>query len=390
MLIAIGMMFIVGISLKRIFEWFKLPGLLGLMVTGIILGPMVLNLFPQAFMDVANPLRQIALIIIIFRAGLGLNIKQLIKNKRAVILLSFVPALFEIFAIIILATTFLNLEVLDAAILGCVLAAVSPAVLVPSMLKLIKEKYGAKKGIPDMIMSAASVDDIFVISIFLALITLKTNNTAVDLSVLFKIVSTIVLGIFLGYLSGKVFNVISKYLKLSNIYVALSFLGYFLILTELESILAPILSFSSLLAIMSFGVVIEESVKIQVNHIFDKGWSIFEIVLFVLIGSQLNLNYLGIYSLYLILFIILGALIIRIGGVFVSLIGSPLNQKEKLFVALSYTPKATVQAAIGPIPIAMGISSGSLILTFAIIAILVTAPLGYFLINISYKRLLTQ
>ena len=241
-----------------------------------------------------------------------------------------------------------------------------------------------------MIMSAASVDDIFVISIFLALITLKTNNTAVDLSVLFKIVSTIVLGIFLGYLSGKVFNVISKYLKLSNIYVALSFLGYFLILTELESILAPILSFSSLLAIMSFGVVIEESVKIQVNHIFDKGWSIFEIVLFVLIGSQLNLNYLGIYSLYLILFIILGALIIRIGGVFVSLIGSPLNQKEKLFVALSYTPKATVQAAIGPIPIAMGISSGSLILTFAIIAILVTAPLGYFLINISYKRLLTQ
>lgn len=390
MLIAIGMMFIVGISLKRIFEWFKLPGLLGLMVTGIILGPMVLNLFPQAFMDVANPLRQIALIIIIFRAGLGLNIKQLIKNKRAVILLSFVPALFEIFAIIILAMTFLNLEVLDAAILGCVLAAVSPAVLVPSMLKLIKEKYGAKKGIPDMIMSAASVDDIFVISIFLALITLKTNNTAVDLSVLFKIVSTIVLGIFLGYLSGKVFNVISKYLKLSNIYVALSFLGYFLILTELESILAPILSFSSLLAIMSFGVVIEESVKIQVNHIFDKGWSIFEIVLFVLIGSQLNLNYLGIYSLYLILFIILGALIIRIGGVFVSLIGSPLNQKEKLFVALSYTPKATVQAAIGPIPIAMGISSGSLILTFAIIAILVTAPLGYFLINISYKRLLTQ
>lgn len=384
------MMFIVGISLKRIFEWFKLPGLLGLMVTGIILGPMVLNLFPQAFMDVANPLRQIALIIIIFRAGLGLNIKQLIKNKRAVILLSFVPALFEIFAIIILATTFLNLEVLDAAILGCVLAAVSPAVLVPSMLKLIKEKYGAKKGIPDMIMSAASVDDIFVISIFLALITLKTNNTAVDLSVLFKIVSTIVLGIFLGYLSGKVFNVISKYLILSNIYVALSFLGYFLILTELESILAPILSFSSLLAIMSFGVVIEESVKIQVNHIFDKGWSIFEIVLFVLIGSQLNLNYLGIYSLYLILFIILGALIIRIGGVFVSLIGSPLNQKEKLFVALSYTPKATVQAAIGPIPIAMGISSGSLILTFAIIAILVTAPLGYFLINISYKRLLTQ
>lgn len=387
MLISFAFVFIVGIILKKVFELFNLPGLIGLMVSGIILGPFVLDLLSADLLNISDLLRQVALIIIIFRAGLNLDLDKLLKNKFSVILLSFLPASFEIVAVMILGPLFLNLSLIDSAILGCIIGAVSPAVIVPSMIKIIDEGYGNQKGIAQMIMSAASVDDIYVITIFLALLNVKAGGSTFNLSILFTILLTIASGILFGIILGKVYNMIQAFKKLSSEYLFLMVISFLFLLSALENVLEPYFAFSSLLAIMAFGATIKN--KTILLKPFESAWNVFEILLFVLIGSQLNLNYVLTFGIYPLLLII-GSLLIRSLGTFTALLKSSLNLKERLFVMMSFMPKATVQAAIGPIPLALGFASGELILSVAIIAILVTAPLGSFLINKFYQILLTK
>lgn len=387
MLMSLGLVFIVGITLKAMFEKIKLPGLIGLMASGILLGPFVLNVLSLELLDLSDVLREIALIVIIFRAGLNLDLNKLLRNKITVILLSFLPATFEIGAIILLGPLLLNLSVLDSAILGCIISAVSPAVIVPNMIKVISEGYGNDKGIGQMIMSAASVDDIYVITIFLALLNVKSGGSNFSVFVLLTIVTTIVTGIVFGIIVGRLFNKFMSKINFTTEYLFLVTISILFLMNQLESILEPYVGFSSLLAIMAFGATIEH--KDRLLKPFESVWFIFEILLFTLIGSQLNLNYLFVFGLYPLLLIV-GSLIIRSLGVITALFKSSLNMKEKVFVTMSFIPKATVQAAIGPIPLMLGFESGELILTVAIIAILITAPLGSFLINKFYRVLLKQ
>ena len=387
MLLSFALVFVVGIVLKQSFEKIKLPGLIGLIVTGIVLGPFSFSLLSDDLLNLSDVLREVALIVIIFRAGLSLDLEKLLKNKVSVILLSFLPATFEIAAVMILGPLNLNISVLDSAILGCIVGAVSPAIIVPNMIKIIEKGYGNDKGIGQMIMSAASVDDIYVITIFLSLLNLKTTGSGLSIMILIKVLLTIITGVSFGIIVGKMFNRVYTYLRLSKEYLLLIIVSILFLLNALEPFITQYFGFSSLLAIMAFGATID--IKNLLLSPFESTWALFEILLFVLIGSQLNLQYLITYGFYPVV-LILGSLMIRTLGVFTALIKSSLNKQEKIFVSMSFLPKATVQAAIGPIPLAMGFASGELILTIAIIAILITAPLGSFLINAFYEKLLVK
>ncbi len=387
MLLSFALVFVVGIVLKQSFEKIKLPGLIGLIVTGIVLGPFSFSLLSDDLLNLSDVLREVALIVIIFRAGLSLDLEKLLKNKVSVILLSFLPATFEIAAVMILGPLNLNISVLDSAILGCIVGAVSPAIIVPNMIKIIEKGYGNDKGIGQMIMSAASVDDIYVITIFLSLLNLKTTGSGLSIMILIKVLLTIITGVTFGIIVGKTFNKVYTYLRLSKEYLLLIIVSILFLLNTLEPFITQYFGFSSLLAIMAFGSTID--IKNILLSPFESTWALFEILLFVLIGSQLNLQYLITYGFYPVV-LILGSLMIRTLGVFTALIKSSLNKQEKIFVSMSFLPKATVQAAIGPIPLAMGFASGELILTIAIIAILITAPLGSFLINAFYEKLLVK
>lgn len=389
MLISFALVIVVGIIFKKLFEFIKFPGLIGLIMTGLLLGPYALNVLHVDFLSLSNNLREVALIIIIFRAGLNLDIEKLLKNKLSVALLSFVPATFEIGAMIIFGPLLLGLSIIDSAILGCIIGAVSPAVIVPSMINIIDQKYGTEKGIPQMIMSAASVDDIYVITLFLALISAAQSGSSLSISIVVQILSSIILGVIIGLIIGYMFNYMSRYLHISNMYLFLIVMSILLMINNIEVMLEPYISISSLLSIMSFGVILSPTIKSKISKYFTESWQLFEILLFTLIGSQLDVSLVINYGIFPLL-IIITSLVFRIIGVMVSLINSPLALKERLFVAMSFTPKATVQAAIGPIPLALGFSSGNVILTTSILAILITAPLGYYLINKYYKLLLRR
>ena len=387
MLLSFSLVFIVGIILSTIVSKIKLPPLIGLILTGIILGPFVLNILSSDFLNLSVNLREIALIIIIFRAGLNLDVKKLLENKISVLLLSFLPATFEIVATMFLAKSLLNLDYLDGAILGCVISAVSPAVIVPSMIKLIDEKYGVKKGIPQMIMSAASVDDIYVITLFLTLISLKSSGGSLSISIAFNVIIKIILGVIIGLIFGSLYNKVESKIKLRKEYSLLIMISILFLINNLEVLLDNIISFSSLLSIMAFGAMIKDNQFFKDS--FTSLWSVFEILLFALIGSQLDFNYLTIFGLAPFIVIML-AMLVRSTGSFLATSFDDLNIKERLFIMMSFLPKATVQAAIGPIALAMGFASGEVILTTAIISILISAPLGSFLINKYYKVLLSN
>lgn len=387
MLVSFGIIFIIGLLFKRISEKLHLPGLIGLIVAGIFIGPYSLNLINSNLLQLSAVIRKIALIIIIFRAGINLDFDQLKKNKLSVILLSFIPATFEIIAYLFIGQYLLNLSLLDSAILGCVMSAVSPAVIVPNMIKIIEERYGEDKGIPEMIMSASSVDDIYVITIFLALINVSVNNTPLNFMIVTTIIQTILLGVIVGVILGYTYNFIMKRLDLDNLYTTLIIISIMFILDGLEPIISNYVGYSSLLSILSFGMVV--NINKVIHNYFSKLWIVFEILLFTLIGSELDLSYVLTFGLIPIISIFT-ALIVRALGVFISLLKSELSSKERLFVSFSFIPKATVQAGIGPIALSLGLSSGKVILTISIIAILITAPLGSLLITNSYKRLLSK
>jgi len=391
MLFSLTLIFLSGIILGSIFNRLKLPQLIGMLLTGIILGPYLLNLLDPKILSISADLRQIALIIILTRAGLNLDINDLKKVGRPAVLMCFVPATFEILGMIIFAPKFLGLGLLDSAILGTVIAAVSPAVIVPKMLKLMEEGYGADRSIPQMIMAGASVDDVFVIVLFTSFIGLASNGTFSMLN-LIKIPTSIFFGIFIGFLCAILLIYLFRKIHIRDSLKIIIILNISFLLVTFEHSLTGIIGFSGLLAIMSIGTGIQAKNTILSKRLsvkYSKLWIAAEVMLFVLVGATVNIKYALGASIPAIL-LIMTVVVFRMAGVFLCLLGTSLSYKERLFCMIAYCPKATVQAAIGSIPLSMGLSSGNIILTVAVLSILITAPLGAFAIDISYKKLLKK
>ncbi len=391
MLFSLTLIFLSGIILGSIFNRLKLPQLIGMLLTGIILGPYLLNLLDPKILSISADLRQIALIIILTRAGLNLDINDLKKVGRPAVLMCFVPATFEILGMIIFAPKFLGLGLLDSAILGTVIAAVSPAVVVPKMLKLMEEGYGTDRSITQLIMAGASVDDVFVIVLFTSFIGLASNGTFSMLN-LIKIPTSIFFGIFIGFLCAILLIYLFRKIHIRDSLKVIIILNISFLLVTFEHSLTGIIGFSGLLAIMSIGTGIQAKNTILSKRLsvkYSKLWIAAEVMLFVLVGATVNIKYALSASIPAILLIIT-VLIFRMIGVFLCLVGTSLSYRERLFCMIAYCPKATVQAAIGSIPLSMGLPSGNIILTVAVLSILITAPLGAFAIDISYKKLLKK
>jgi NhaP-type Na+/H+ or K+/H+ antiporter len=367
----------------------KLPGLVGMLFTGIILGPYALNLIAPEILNISADIREIALIVILTRAGLALKIEDLKKVGRPAVLMCFVPASFEIAATTIFAPMFFPITHLEAAIMGTVLGAVSPAVIVPRMLKLMETGHGKKKSIPQLIMAGASADDIYVIILFTSFMGMHSGGSF-DFESLIKIPIAIALGLLAGILSGLTLVLIFKKIHMRDTAKTLMILGAAFLLITLESAVKVYVPISGLLAVMALGGTVLKQSDIlakRLSNKFSKIWVAAEIMLFTLVGATVDISYAvkaGIAAL-LLLFI---ALVIRVCGVFVCLLKTKLNVKERIFCAIAYLPKATVQAAIGALPLAAGIAAGNTILTVAVLAILITAPLGAIGVDAAYKKLL--
>ena len=388
MLNSIAYIIIFGLVGSLIFKKLNLPPLIGMLIAGIVIGPNFLNLLDSSLLAISSSIRKVALVIILTRAGLGLDLNSLKRNGRPAFLLSFIPATFELVAIIIFAPLFFPISHLEAAILGTVLAAVSPAVIVPRMLKLKEEGY---KDIPEMILAGASIDDIYVIVLFTTFTGLALGK---DVSVLayINIPISILLGMVVGIISALIINVLFKYLKLDSILKVFVVLAFSFILVSIEDNLSSAITFSSLIAIMSIGITlskINRSLTKELSRIYAKLWTIGEIFLFVLVGAIVNLKYaynIGILALTLTII----GLLFRMLGTFTCLLKTKFNVKERLFCMMAYLPKATVQASIGPLALAMGLNCGELVLSFAVLSIIFSAPLGAILIDKTYKKMLVK
>ena len=391
MLLSIALILIIGMFMGWICQRIKLPSLLGMLITGIILGPYVLNLLDGSILNISAELRKIALIIILTRAGLGLDLSGLKKIGRPAILMCFVPASFELLGMVLIAPKVMGLSILEATILGSVLAAVSPAVVVPRMVKMMDEGYGTNKGIPQLILAGASVDDVYVIvlfSTFTGIMQGKGTSILSFINIPISIILGICIGLFIGYLLAFYF----KKIHIRDTSKVLIILSISFILVAIEDKLTAAITFSALIAIMFVGVGLQRKREVVAKRLalkYGKLWVGAEVFLFVLVGATVNIGYLKNVGLKAII-VIIAALIFRMLGVFVCLLGTNLSGKEKLFTMMAYTSKATVQAAIGGIPLALGFACGNTVLTVAVLAIVLTAPLGAFAIDLSYKKLLSK
>lgn len=391
MLTSIALIILLGLFIGSIFTKLKLPSLVGMILIGIILGPHMLNLLDSSIIGISYELRQIALVIILTRAGLALDIKDLKKVGRPAILMCFIPATLEILGFIILGPKLLNLPILDSAILGTVIAAVSPAVIVPRMLKLMEEGYGTNKSIPQLILAGASVDDIFVIVLFTSFTSIATTGSNFSISSIIKIPISIIIGIILGILTGIVLVYLFEKIHIRDSIKILIILSVSFLFITVEDLLKGFIPISGLLAVMSLGATILKiysKLARRISNKYSKLWVGAEVFLFVLVGASVDIKY-AMNSGIITIILILGALVFRIFGVLLSLIKTEMNFKERLFSAIGYMPKATVQAAIGALPLSMGLASGEIILTVAVLSIIITAPLGATLIDNTYKKLLS-
>ena len=391
MLFSLSLILIIGFSLSGILNRLKLPGLLGMILTGIILGPFVLNLISDDILNISAELRKIALIIILTRAGLAIDLADLKRVGRPAFLMCFVPATFEILAVVVLAPRLLGVSLIEAAIMGTVLAAVSPAVIVPRMLHLMESGHGKDKSIPQLIMAGASVDDIYVIVLFTAFIGMYKGD-GFHMASLISVPISIIIGIILGVVSGLILVKVFKRLHIRDTVKVLVLLSTAFIFVSIEEFASPYVPISGLIAVMAMGVTLLKTYEVLAKRLkgkFSKIWVGAEILLFVLVGAAVNINYLASAGFGAALLILL-ALVIRVIGVQVSLLRTPLNLKERAFCSLAYIPKATVQAAIGAIPLSMGIAAGDTILTVAVLAIMITAPLGAIGIDATYKKWLVR
>lgn len=395
MLTSLAFIFLVGLAMAAICQKIRLPRIIGMMITGIVLGPYVLDWLDPSILGISSELRQMALIIILIKAGLSLNLADLKKAGRPAILMAFVPASFEILGYVVFAPVFLGVTRTEAAVMGAVLAAVSPAVVVPRMVQLMEEKYGTEKSIPQMILAGASCDDIFVIVLFTTFAGMAQGGHA-DLRSFANIPISIVLGIALGIAVGLLVGLLfetayqrGQYIRNSTKVVIV--LGVSFLLMAAETWAKPYVSVSGLLAVVSMACVLKVRcsafVSSRLAQKFGKLWIAAELILFVLVGAAVDIRY-TLEAGPAAIGMILTALVFRAVGVCLCLIGTNLNRKERLFCVIAYLPKATVQAAIGSVPMAMGLACGPVVLSVAVTAILITAPLGALGMDASYRKLL--
>lgn len=391
MLTSLAYIFLLGLLLGSLFRRIRLPGLLGMLIAGIILGPYALNMLDSSMLSISADLRQLVLIIVLTRAGLALDLADLKRVGRPAILMCFVPACFEIVGMLVLAPPLLGISLLDAAVMGAVVAAVSPAVVVPKMLHLMENGFGTDKSIPQLIMAGASVDDVFVIVLFTAFIGLA-GGTDITAASFLQIPLSIALGIAAGVLLGLALAWFFRRIPLRDAVKVILLLSLSFLMLAVEHALEGVVSFSALLAVMSMGVVLQKKrtqIAQRLSGAFCELWVAAEVLLFVLVGATVDITY-ALKAGAMAVIVIFGALIFRMAGVFVCLLKTRLTLKERIFCMIAYCPKATVQASIGSLPLAMGLPCGQIVLTVAVLAILITAPLGAFAIDMTYKRLLTQ
>lgn len=391
MLKSIALIMLIGMSSGWVCRKVKLPGLLGMLFTGIILGPYVLNLLDSSILLVSADIRKIALVIILTRAGLTLNLEDLKKVGRPAFLMCFVPATFEMIGMIILAPRLLSVSLIEAAVIGTVVAAVSPAVVVPKMIKLMEDGYGTKQGIPQLILAGASVDDVYVIVMFTAFTSLAQGGNVSVMSFV-NIPVSIMFGIIIGIIIGKALAVVWKKLHIRDTVKAAIFLSVALLLVDIEASLNTPITFASLISVMFIGIALKKDrpeVAFRLSQKYNKMWVWAEVMLFVLVGATVDIGYVA-YAGVSSIVIIIGPLIFRMAGVDLCMAGTKLKLKERAFCMLAYTPKATVQAAIGGVPLSMGLACGNTVLTVAVLAIIITAPLGAFAIDMTYRKLLKK
>lgn len=391
MLTSLAIIFLMGLLFGVLFERLRLPPLLGMIVTGILVGPHALNLLDQSILNISAELRQLALVIILTRAGLSLDMTDLKRVGRPAILMCFLPACFEIIGVLLIAPNLLGLTLLQAAIIGSVIAAVSPAVIVPRMLVIMEGGYGKKHSIPQLILAGASVDDVFVIVMFTAFVSLATGGQ-VSAASFAEIPLSIVLGILTGVVCGVLLALFFKRFHMRASIKVLILLSISFLLLEGQNRLQGVVPVSGLLAIMSTGIALYQRCPEFAEKLaskYNKLWLAAQLLLFVLVGATVDLKYVHAQGIAAAV-IVLGALLFRMAGVWVCLIKTVLSPREKLFCLLAYTPKATVQAAIGAIPLSMGIAGGQQVLTVAVLSILITAPFGAMAVDRLYKKLLRQ
>ena len=389
MLVSLALIFLVGMSLGFIFKKLKMPSLLGMIITGIVLSPYALDLLDSSILGISAELRQIALVIILTRAGLSLDINDLKKAGRPALLMCFLPATFEIIGAIILAPNFFGITILESAILGSVIAAVSPAVIVPRMIKIMESGYGKEKQIPQMILAGASADDVFVIVLFTSFTSIAMGENVSFLNYV-QIPTSIILGIIVGIIVGVFLNFLFKKSHMRDSVKVIIMLSISFLILGLQTAIENYIQISGLIAIMAIGITlfkIYPTLSKRLSSKFNKLWVGAEIILFVLVGATVDMNNVAKYGLLALAFVLL-SLVFRMLGVFISLLKTNLTFKERLFCMFAYCPKATVQAAIGAIPLSMGLPCGQLVLTIAVLSILITAPLGAFAVDKSYKKLL--
>jgi solute carrier family 9B (sodium/hydrogen exchanger), member 1/2 len=389
MLLSLSLIIILGFSLQAIFQKLRLPGLLGMLLSGIILGPYILDLISPSLSAISGDLRKIALIVILVRAGLSIDLKDLRKAGRPALLMCFIPATFEIAGVVLLAPPLMHISYLEAAILGTILAAVSPAIAVPKMLHLMETGYGQEHRVPQLIMAGASIDNIYNIALFTAFMGIYTSQEFRPVSII-KLPISMLVGLAAGILIGYVLVRIFKSTHIRDTVKVLIILGVSFCLVGLEETINRSVPFSGLLAVMALGGTILKAYEILAKRIagkFSKIWVAAELVLFVLLGAIVDIRSVAGIGLSVVL-LILGALLFRSIGVFLSVSGTGIPIKEKLFCIIAYLPKATVQAAIGALPLAAGVPAGNAILTVAVVAVLITSPLGAIGIERTYHRLL--
>ena len=391
MLLSIALILLVGMSMGWFCRKMKLPGLFGMLATGIVLGPYVLDLLDPSILGISAELRKIALIIILTRAGLGLDLSGLKKIGRPAVLMCFVPASFELFGMLLLAPKLMGLSILEAAVMGAVLAAVSPAVVVPRMVKLMDEGYGVKEGIPQLILAGASVDDVYVIVLF-STFTGMMQGTGASAIRFINIPVSILLGIAIGLGIGVLLAYFFQKIHMRDTSKVLIILSISFLLVVLEDYLATPITFSALIAVMFIGIGLQRKREVVAKRLsakYGKLWVAAEVFLFVLVGATVNIDYIGKVGIKALI-VIAGALVFRMFGVLVCLLGTEIKGKERMFTMLAYTPKATVQAAIGGIPLSLGFACGESVLAVSVLAIVLTAPLGAFAIDLTYKKFLKK
>lgn len=397
MLTSLALIFLIGLAMASISQKLHLPRIIGMLLTGIVIGPYVLDFLDPSILGISAELRKMALIIILIKAGLALDIADLKKVGLPAVLMSFLPALFEIIAFVIFAPKVLNVNIIEAAIIGAVLGAVSPAVVVPRMVSFIENKWGTDKGIPQLILAGASLDDVFVIVLFSTFISMAKGGSAnvmdfVNIPV--SIVSGIVIGVIVGLLMAAFFEYFFKSgHHIRNSMKTIIVLGVAFLLMSLEGWLEGKIALSGLLAVMSMACALKvksvpEVVK-RLSEKYGKLWIAAEVILFVLVGAAVDIRYMVKAGIGAVAMIFVG-LVFRSVGVWLCMLGTKLNNKERLFCVISYLPKATVQAAIGGVPLAMGLPCGNIVLSVAVLSIIITAPLGAIGMDMTYKHLLTK